>query len=40
MAIALGVSFRDEPIALLALVGVALILLGAYLTGKRYTRRT
>lgn len=40
VAIALGVTFRDEPIAVLAIAGVALILLGAYLTGKRSTSRT
>ena len=34
VAIALGAIFRDEAIALLSLVGTALVLLGAYLTSR------
>ncbi|HET6636309.1 MAG TPA: DMT family transporter [Streptomyces sp.] len=35
VAIVLGVTVRGEPIAALSLAGIALVLLGAYLTGRR-----
>ena len=34
VALVLGVTFRDEPAPLVAIVGIALILLGAYLTSR------
>ena len=34
VAIFLGVTFRDETVAALALVGMALVLLGAWLTSR------
>lgn len=35
VAIVLGVTVRSEPIAALSMAGIALVLLGAYLTGRR-----
>jgi drug/metabolite transporter (DMT)-like permease len=35
VALVLGVAFRDEHVSSVALVGVALVLLGAYLTSRR-----
>ena len=40
VAIALGVAFRAETVALVSLAGVALVLLGAYLTGRGPRRTT
>jgi drug/metabolite transporter (DMT)-like permease len=34
VAIALGLLFRDETIAIVSLVGTALVLFGAYLTSR------
>lgn len=40
VAVALGVTALGEPLAPLSVAGIALVLLGAYLTGRRTGRRT